>query len=278
MIITNVGADYSGTGLGKVPYVSAEINQLLSVYPSITNIKKQAFQAFIDNIGGLNGTIWGKVNYLFCPILSANLAECFIDLKGHENPIPTLTIAERDNNYSFVSGKLSQNSVVMSSGDELIGDATIPVYRISGFGIVDRNTSYSSSNFITRVGGGNISKTPDGNGFYIQKHDGTNNQDKSVAGLSNRPVHAYTYSGLAGIDAESQNILIVDGVEGLQTIKPSFNLSYTSNIGSLGTFVSSTTPTHKLQDASMLGFGLDFTREESRIVNTALLTFADSVI
>ena len=275
MIITNVGADYSGTGLGKVPYVSQEVSELLSIYSGITLPQKQAFQSFIDDIGGLSGAIFSKVYNLFIPQFASNLLEAMRDVKGMSNPFFNLNDTGKSIGYSFSNGSLSQNNVVASGySNQLTTNGA--AYLHSGFGIVKRSVSEGYGNYITLVALGNLMKSATTNDFTIQKADGTVNQYKTVSGLATRTKHAYSFSGLTGIDADNQNNIVIDGVEGLQVIQPSFNLTLQARM-SIGYAMTSTTPTNKLTSAYLLGYAFGLTRQEAKTINAALLSFIDSL-
>ena len=84
MLVINPNADYSECGLGKVPYVSPSVKTMLeAAYSGISFSKMCAYQAFLDTIGGADGTIWPKIKLLYFPCFASNLEEAFYELKGN---------------------------------------------------------------------------------------------------------------------------------------------------------------------------------------------------
>ncbi|WP_437918592.1 hypothetical protein [Sphingobacterium sp. LRF_L2] len=273
MQIAVIGADYSGTGLGKVPYVSSEVNALLSVYSEITLSQKSAFQTFVDEIGGIGGTIWNKfaANSLLLPIFSSTLSEALINVcTGSHNLVAAS--ANFAQYWSLSDGKLSQVYSSGSPGDNIRINVTGRlIYTLSPFGIVDKFPDYASVNkLVTHIGQGNLSVIG-ASRMSIQKSDGTNNQNVSYTVTDERDFLAYTATGLQGISEATQNRIIINGQTSLQAIQASFSQTAVSWIGSLGSTSATIANQIGLRNARVLGFGEGFTLEEASIVNAALI-------
>ena len=82
MYIESDSADFSNVGLGKVvTEVDANVDALLSVYAGLGKKYKFKFQSFIDSIGGLSGSIWNGIDFLFVPYFAATVDEAYINVK-----------------------------------------------------------------------------------------------------------------------------------------------------------------------------------------------------
>lgn len=272
-IVVN-GADYSGSGLGKVPFVTPEVETILSIYPGLSQSKKLAFQLFIDTIGGLTGALWAtKIKYLFLPVLASNLLEAMKDVKGNATPFANLPDADKPTYYSFASGRLTQLDVALGSKSNLLV-MTAPWYAASIFGSVKRDASTAIQNNLANYAYGNILKTGNTNHFQAQKYDNVSeNQTANIFGSSTKAAHSYAVSGLTGIDSTNQNVIYVDGNSQLFNLKPLANLAGTPSLGRLGFAPNSSSPGVTLRDVYMQGYGSGFTREETQLVEGAISAF-----
>ncbi|WP_437918448.1 hypothetical protein [Sphingobacterium sp. LRF_L2] len=273
MQIVVKNANYSGTGLGKVPYVSEEVNTLLSVYSSITLEQKSHFQIFVDEIGGIGGTIWNKfaANSLLLPCFSSNLSEALLNVcTGSHNLVASA--ANFAQYWEFSNGKLSQVYSATSPGDNLrINRTGKLIYALSPFGVVDKFGDYANVNkMVTTLGQGNLSVIG-ASRMSIQKSDGTNNQNISLTVTDSNDFLAYTATGLQGISEATQNRIVINGQVALQAIQASFSLTASTWIGALGSTSATTSNQGGLRNARVLGFAEGFTAEEASLVNSALV-------
>lgn len=114
MVIINRSADYSSCGIGKAPIVTDETKQLLAGFTGLTYDEEMAFQHFIEDIGGVNGTIWSALSHLFIPVFAnASLKEAFFDVKGGSTHYPNSVITD-ENVSSYYD--LTDKGVVIKSG------------------------------------------------------------------------------------------------------------------------------------------------------------------
>lgn len=269
MIIINKGADYSACGLGKIPYFTPEIANMLSIYSKITNFQKYAFQKFIDDIGGLNGSIYQKIKTLIIPFYSNTSLEAITDVKGNNETVVNTTNIVLSTRYSLVNNMLVQNSsdipINIFSENSLL-------YSVSPFGILKNEVNETINNYISSVGDGNIMLNT-ANDLNIQKFDGTYNQNTYISKVTTKSKTSYVASGSTGIDSANQNVLIRDGVISLCAIQPNFNITKISQLGTLG--YSSMSASMHLYNAYMLGWAEGLTREEAIMVDKALGNFID---
>lgn len=211
MILQIKGADYSQTGLGKLPYVSDEVRILLELYPSITEKDRQNVQKLINDAGDA----FDKSFYVILPILSANTRQAISNFK---TGAIGLTSADFQNDvytnarYFMDSDKTLNSNSLADFGDNSINQ-TLPTYSASGSFAV-RNVAKSSTNLLTDLGSGNINISPSGS-VVCQKYDGTNNQRADVVTpASSIRYNTTSFSGQVGNTSGTVNKLYVDSAVG----------------------------------------------------------------
>lgn len=106
MLIVNENADFSACGLGQIKYqVSNAVKELLqSAYSMVTREDMVNFQSFIDDIGGLTGTIWSKMTDVFIYSFACNVDEAKINLING-NEVPFRPSSGGTNSLSCVKGQ-----------------------------------------------------------------------------------------------------------------------------------------------------------------------------
>ena len=277
MRIKNDGADYSGTGLGKLPYVSTPVGTLLSIYPGLSTDNKEYFQAFIDDIGGLSGSIWTKTKHVFLPVFSSTLLVAMKDLKSSADPFVDMPDARKPLNYTLTDGRLTQLYNPGNIDNRFVFNTQW--YKASVFGSIKRDTTLLYNNHISQVGHGAIFKAGNGNSFTAVKYDGISQfQQRAVPGNPTKIEHTFSVSGLQGVDVTTQNVLVVDGTIGLIPINAAVNLAGSTTLGRLGYATNTDAENVRLRDAYILGYGVGYTREETIQIETAINSLMTSLL
>lgn len=263
LIVT--GADYSNTGLGKVPYVSEELNSLLSVYGSITQEDKFNAQELIDSIGGISGDIMNKAFHVILPIFSTNAVEGILDLKtGVRNFMdPYLNSGDLAGKYSISQKALQQTSA--GYFDDCRINHSVLNSAISGSFAVIQNSTYVKPNYITSTGLGNALISTDN--VDIQKYDGTNNQNVSLARNKSVDYNVVSFSGQSGNNSGNRNRLFVDSTSN------DFAMVALSGSSQMSIGVRGDSSSFNLQGLAVGFFCDGLTVPETQILHSALTDF-----
>ncbi|WP_116787640.1 hypothetical protein [Flavobacterium psychrotrophum] len=273
MIIVNKNSNYSGTGLGKLPYVSAEVNALLAAYSTIAASDKYKVQVFVDAIGGLNGAIYGKLKTLMLPIFAASALEGVTNFKTGLRAFLSLTDAQVPTVYALNSRKLYQNDAV--SPASLVLAATTNAYKISPFGVVGAAvTPAVTNNYVSNIAEGNIVFTA--TNVLIQKAYGGQNQN--VAINNSATIRSFAASGIEGTATATQNALYLNNVEGLQAVRADFSLTQVTQIGSIGKTLTATGGAERLNGLYVHGIAEGLTKAEALLLERSLNALVTSII
>lgn len=147
MLIINEKADFSTCGLGQIKYkIDADVKELLqSAYSGVTFDDIIKFQTFIDSIGGLNGTIWGKLTYAFMYTFASNIDEAKINL-----------ISGKSLSFRPTDGGTNELTCIKDEGLRLIsGECFWPLIdstrKSKPFGLIGRNLINATGNEMNQL-------------------------------------------------------------------------------------------------------------------------------
>lgn len=136
------GADFSNNAVSQVLVLTDEVRALFAGH-NVGEKGMLAFQRFINTIGGLNGSLWGRIGKMYVPMLfeSDSIASnTFFDVKNNEivevqpsnyvtysysnNCLTIATTAERTSIYPITIGKdeeIASLFGIVDSKFELVG-------------------------------------------------------------------------------------------------------------------------------------------------------------
>lgn len=144
------GADFSDNALAQITIISEEVRALFTGQ-NVGEKGMFAFQKFINSIGGLNGTLWGKVGKMYVPMLFESdtaADDTFFDVKNNEVhtalPSQHATTSYLNNCLTITTTPERTTALPFAVGDS--GSLS------SLFGIVDANFANVANNIYLKTG------------------------------------------------------------------------------------------------------------------------------
>lgn len=277
MIITIKNADYSACGLGRLPQ---DYTSLIS-YIGASDTFKTAFQDFMDEIGGNDGSVWRKIKYLIIPCLSADKSEAatidkaFFDVKNQE--VHYFGNSSRQESYASGAGIVFDNETIKftttaqnrptllyhKNSDDII---SVQAGLLTPFALI-RHDNYENDASCIAFGGGWSGNESSGQ-WKFQITDANNHT------LSR------TTSDLAKDKYKSAVVTVID--QTLHAVCDYNSVLFSGNKGTsfvesdnVSTGVPQTSKQAGRANICLWGYAEGFTVEEATILNTAFKNFVD---
>lgn len=104
MIIVAKNADFSANNLGKIEIdveLSPAVQGMINTIGDVTLSKQNALQKLYDGL--VSAGLWAKIDYIFMPILTNNVAKSFVNLKNNNVDFTPSATSYEMNTYGIVS-------------------------------------------------------------------------------------------------------------------------------------------------------------------------------
>lgn len=268
MVIINRHADYSENRIGKITFLTDEIKSIGSkFYPNASNDKLYILQKFIDDIGGTNGSIYKKIQFMAFPFMASTINESVLNI--FNNSCKLNVESNPSEAFSFSDGKLKNQASYMTT----INIESTNALDVCQFGLFLPDVSELKRCF--NVGNGYINinnvKTVSGQSLCLgtqatmiyPNYDNTNIEKTYVIGCEKTSGTSYN------------NIILFNDTYN----EISINANDETPVNLDKVYFSGTNPTNICTgyEYSVIGYAKSLTKQEMYDLNKALINLRDGL-